>query len=177
MKIKTTKQNHQLINADNGSDEYYTPAKIVEAARRVLGGFDLDPASSHVANRRVKAKNFFTASDCGLTHKWGGRVWMNHPFGKTTNRPWIAKLAAEYAAGRVTEAICITFASTSEKWFAPLLAQPQCYFTGRTNYHLPNGEIKRGATKGSVVTYFGKNVEKFAREFSKLGTVKVVYAP
>ena len=98
---------------------------------------------------------------------------MNHPFGRKTNRPWIAKLAAEYASGRVTEAVCITFAATSEQWFAPLLAQPQCYIKGRTNYHLPDGTVKRGVTKGSVVTYFGKNVEKFAAEFRSLGTIKI----
>jgi len=168
-------KSHQLINSDSGSDEYYTPAEIVAAAWRTMGGIDLDPASSRTANKRVNAKKIFTAKDDGLHKNWGGRIWMNHPFGRTTNRAWIAKLAAEYLAGRVTEAVCITFAATSEQWFRPLLLHPQCYLNGRTNYHLPSGELKRGVTKGSVVTYFGRNVAKFAREFRSLGVIKVTY--
>lgn len=53
---------HQHINATSGDFEYYTPDKIVEAARRTLGGgFDLDPASSQTANARIKAKRIFEA--------------------------------------------------------------------------------------------------------------------
>ena len=45
-------KNHQHINADGGSDEYYTPTEIVAAAWRTMGGIDLDPASSKTANVR-----------------------------------------------------------------------------------------------------------------------------
>lgn len=44
----------QLINQDSGDVEYYTPAQIVEAARVVLGGIDLDPASSEAVNNRFR---------------------------------------------------------------------------------------------------------------------------
>lgn len=77
------------------------------------------------------------------------------------------------AQGRTIAACCITFASTSEKWFRPLLAFPQCFIHGRTNYRLPDGTIKKGATKGSVVTYLGPEVQRFAAEFRTLGTVKI----
>lgn len=166
-------KNHQNINADAGSDDYYTPEEIIIAARRTMGEIDLDPASSIEANRRVSAARIYTAADDGLKRKWTGRVWMNHPFGRETNGPWIAKLAGEYAVGNVTEAICITFAATSELWFRPLLAMPQCYLHGRTNYFLKDGTRKVGVTKGSVVTYFGRNVKEFAAGFCELGTVKV----
>ena len=42
-----------LINQTSGKVEYYTPADIVEAARRVMGSIDLDPASSPAANETV----------------------------------------------------------------------------------------------------------------------------
>lgn len=168
-------KNHQHINGDSGSDEYYTPQPIIDAARRVMGGIDLDPASSPEANKRVRAARFFTQADDGLAQPWTGRVWMNHPFGRETNRPWIAKIARECQGG-VSEAICITFAATSEQWFAPLLNRPQCYLAPRTNYYLKDGTLKKGVTKGSVVTYFGPNVGKFAREFSALGIVKIPWA-
>jgi hypothetical protein len=168
-------KNHQNINGDSGSDDYFTPLEIVEAARRVMGSIDLDPASSVIANERVKADRIFTLVDDGLSQQWWGRVWLNHPFGKTTNRPWIAKLCAEYTAGRMEAAICISYASTSEQWFHPLLERPQCFFWKRTNYFLPDGTLKKGVTKGSCVTYFGQHVQKFALEFSKMGTVKTPY--
>ena len=50
------------------SNEWYTPTQYVEAARRVLGGIDLDPASCEVANATVKATRYLTKDDDGLAH-------------------------------------------------------------------------------------------------------------
>jgi hypothetical protein len=55
------------------SNEHYTPAKYIEAARTVLGGIDLDPASCEEANKVVKATAFFYKDDDGLTKEWWGR--------------------------------------------------------------------------------------------------------
>jgi hypothetical protein len=164
---------HERINADSGNFEYYTPANITLAARAVMGAIDLDPASSAVANLNVKAAKFYT--DRGLEQPWAGRVWMNHPFSKEHNADWIAKLVSEYESGNVTEACCICYASTSEKWFRPLLAYPQCFIHKRTNHLLPDGTVKKGCTKGSVVTYLGERVENFAAVFELIGTVKVPF--
>lgn len=162
--------NAQLIHQDSGNFEYYTPSEITQMAREVMGGIDLDPASSSIANSKVGSKAFF--SEKGLERVWYGRVWMNHPFSRTNNPLWIRKLIDSYKTGIVEQACCITFAATSEVWFRPLLAYPQCFIHGRTHYSLPSGDKKVGATKGSVVTYLGPNVEKFKRVFSEIGTVK-----
>lgn len=193
-------ENHQFINQTSGEVEYYTPIAIIEAARRVMGVIDLDPASSAQANSTVKATRFFDEQVNGLTQQWIGKVWMNHPFGsgwaactsicrRTTcikrgfhvyrdipsNDDWIQKLESEYKSGCVTEACCITFASTSEAWFQPLLKRPQCFLAPRTNYLLPDGTTKKGVSKGSVVTYYGNNVARFAEMFAQFGQVKVAY--
>lgn len=161
--------NAQLINQTSGCVEYYTPAAIIEAARRTMGGIDLDPASSPTANRSVQAGRIFTAADDGLSQRWHGRVWMNHPFGRTVNRLWIGKLVEEFRRGHIDQACCITFASTSEAWFSPLFAFPLCFLSPRTNYLLPDGNVKRGVTKGSVVAYLGSNGQRFAQEFGRFG--------
>jgi hypothetical protein len=92
------------------------------------------------------------------------------------NSDWIDKLIREWGAESFDQACCITYATTSEDWFRPLLAFPQCFLHGRTNYRLPNGDVMQGNTKGSVVTYLGYNQRDFAKAFSKLGTVKVAWS-
>jgi len=126
---------------------------------------------------------------------------MNHPFGKAENpcknpctkktcikrgyhlteylpgnANWIDKMVEEYLSGRVTEACCITFAATSEDWFRPLLVRPQCYLIPRTNYLGPDGKPVEGVSKGSVITYFGTNVDGFYHAYKKFGEIRVNYS-
>lgn len=166
-------KNHQLINQDSGNTEWYTPPYIVEMAREVMGFITLDPFSSSKANEIVKASIFMDRYDKPLDKSWRGNIWMNHPFSREMNKLCIDKLVSEYEKGNVKQSCNICFASTSEKWFRPLLDFPQCYIYGRINYLLPNGQVKKGVTKGSVVTYMGNNVDKFIEVFSKIGRVKI----
>jgi len=133
--------NDQLINQDSGEFEYFTPIEIVNAAREVMGSIDLDPFSSSTANMEIKADLFFDMD--GLDHNWHGNIWMNHPFSRKMNKPCIEKLIFQYGKYNIEQACCITYASTSEKWFQPLLDFPQCYLSPRTNYFLPDGSLKR----------------------------------
>lgn len=193
--------NHQLINATSGDVEYFSPLPIVDAARRVMGSIDLDPASSVLANERINARNYFTRDDDGLKRSWVGNCWVNHPFHagwsacdekcqrKTcharghiyhdipSNADWVRKMTSEYVRMEVLAITCITFAATSEEWFQPLMEYPQCYLSPRTNFYLPDGTLKHGVSKGSVVTYMGPAVDKFALEFAPMGTIKVKYEP
>lgn len=156
---------HQYINQDSGQVEYYTPPLITACADKLMGRIDLDPASSAAANRFVKANLYYTKEEDGLALPWFGCVWLNHPFSKKLNKTWIERLISMYDSGAIVQACCITFASTSEGWFAPLLRFPQFYFTGRVQYLGADGlPVKRwnenkgrmelsGSTKGSVVTF------------------------
>ena len=161
----------QLINQTSGNTEYYTPPAIVEAARQVMGGIDLDPASSLMANAYVNAHQYYNELHDGLSKVWRGRVWMNHPFGRNSNPAWIFNLIDHHERGLVEQACCITFACTSEAWFRPLFAYPMCFLSPRTNYLGPDGETVRGVTKGSVVTYLGPNVSGFVQCFASFGAV------
>ena len=164
----------ELINQTSGDVEYYTPLPILEAARDMVGQFELDPFSNAEANKRVQAMRFFTKEDDGLKQSWECQsFWMNHPFSKTLNPLCVLKVVAEHEIGRAGEGFCLTYACTSERWFQPLLDRPQCFLSPRTNYHLPDGTLKKGVTKGSVVTYFGSRVSFFKGCFRHLGKVKV----
>lgn len=168
--------NASMINQTSGEQEYYTPPHIVDAARKVLGGsISLDPATSIRANEIVGAERIFTRESDGLSREWFGTVWMNHPFGKTENPLWIQKFLEEYRSGRMQAGCCITFACTSERWFRPLLEFAQCFLSPRTNYLLPDGSVKKGVTKGSVVTYVGPDFERFACVFAAHGVPKFTW--
>lgn len=75
------------------SDSWGSPSLIVDAARDVMGGIDLDPASSAVANLTVKASRIYTVEDDGLSRPWRGRVFLNPPGGQV-NAFWLKWLAS-----------------------------------------------------------------------------------
>lgn len=190
------KNRSQQINQSSLNVELYTPPEIIQAARTVLGEIDLDPASSEIANQRVKAKRIFTKADDGLHQDWRGNVWMNHPWGAREtackknckkkacvkrgyhldkelpgNAAWINKLVNEYERGNVDQALCITYASTGEAWFKPLKRYPLCLLDGRTSFYTPEGIKLNQNTKGCSVAYLGKNISAFIKSFSEFGGV------
>jgi hypothetical protein len=80
-----------------------------------MGGIDLDPASSVLANEvgGINARKIFTIEDDGLSQPWSGRVWLNPPGGRVGQRSraavWWDKLLSEYSSGRVKQAIFLGF--------------------------------------------------------------------
>jgi hypothetical protein len=198
------KASHQLVNQSSGTVEYYTDPRITWAAREVMGSIDLDPASTPIANAfGVFAQRIFTKEDNGLTPRWKGNIWLNHPFHRgekacpqdrdkckknvcktrghidqdiPSNATWINKAVSEYQKGNATSLILICFASTSEAWFRPLLDVPLCFLTPRTGYYRPDGTLADDVTKGSVVAYMGPDTDRFKRTFEtnyNLGVVKI----
>lgn len=75
------------VRHSSESNEFYTPEYIVEPARYVLGGFDLDPASSAFANELIRATIYYTEEQNGLLVPggWHGRVILNCPGGLVDN--------------------------------------------------------------------------------------------
>lgn len=65
----------------SASVDHYTPPAVTEAARKVLGRVDLDPASSERANTLVQAKRIFTLEDNGFARPWHGLIFLNPPGG------------------------------------------------------------------------------------------------
>ncbi len=160
-----------------GNPEWYSPAEYVEAARRVLGAFDLDPASCETANRVVKAASIYTAHDNGLQHPWSGRVWLNPPYSSRLVKAFVARLVSEYEAGTVTAAVMLTNNATETRWFqqAARAAAAICYPGKRVRFQTPDGSA--GAPlQGQALFYFGPFARRFKREFSHVGIVTVTSA-
>jgi hypothetical protein len=151
------------------SSEHYTPARYVAAARRVMGGIDLDPASCAEANEIVKAKRFYSEDENGLEKEWPGRIWLNPPYGGKT-AAFIEKLIDETAAGHIAEATVLVNAHcTDAAWFRALWDGLLCFTDHRINFY--GDEERSGSTHGSVFAYFGPNQTLFVELFSEFGAV------
>jgi phage N-6-adenine-methyltransferase len=159
------------------SDEWYTPAKYIEAARIALGGFDLDPASSPKANEIVRAKKIFTRADDGINRPWKGRVWLNPPYALINGRrssagAWGAKLVVEYTEKRVDAAILLVNAVTDAGWFQPFWDYPICFTDHRIEFYTPNG-LPRSPVSGNAFVYLGHAPKRFADAFAEFGPTMV----
>jgi hypothetical protein len=154
------------------SNEWYTPAPCIEAARRVLGSIDLDPASSEQANGTVRAERFYSLADDGLAQPWVGTVWLNPPYGgKGGSGRFVARLVDAYAAGDVTAAVCLVSSHSADtEWFRPLWDHLLCFSYGRIPFISSSGEAD-APTHGSVFAYLGKDWPAFAAEFGRFGAV------
>ena len=165
------------VDSMDSEGDYYTPDKIVDMARIVMGGIDLDPASCKLANwgdaqhSGVRAARYFTAIENGLDQQWSGRVWLNPPFSQW--REWLSHLIGEMDAGRVTQACVLApiNAVTGLAFFDTGFvrrADRLLITEGRPNYWGP----KAGSpTSGYAIYYFGPNGDKFDVEFGRFGVV------
>ena len=156
---------------NTGDENWYTPPEYLEAARAVLGGFDLDPASSREAQETVKAARFFTREQDGLSQPWHGRVWLNPPFSRADS--FVTKLLAEFNAGNVEAAILLTNACTDTDWFHKVFSvcRAICFTDGRISFvHASRGSCGGGRV-GQTFFYFGNDIDAFAASFEPIGTV------
>ena len=80
----------------------------------MLGGIDLDPASSKVAQKTVKANRYFTKVEDAINREWHGRIFMNPPYYRDLMPRFTEKLIGEFRAGRVCEAIVLVHSLTDE---------------------------------------------------------------
>src|SRR5208337_5588340 len=84
-------------------DEWYTPKEYVDAARSVMEGIDLDPASCEEANVTVRATRFYSVDENGLDQEWHGRLWMNPPYTRQLIGQFAEKLVNHYLNGTVSQ--------------------------------------------------------------------------
>ena len=188
----------QVVKHSSQSVEHFTPHDVVDRARRLLGGIDLDPASCPKANEIVRAERIFTKDDDGLSRRWLGRVWCNPPGGKIAGKSlaklfW-EKLVASWLARDVSEACFLAFnmemlQTTQIGGGQPMGAFPFCVPSRRIAFLYVEADgdehftVGGGPTHANVVAYLptlhvysaaGSRAQlaDFAEAFSSLGFCK-----
>jgi ParB family chromosome partitioning protein len=162
-----------------GDVEWYTPGYLLEAAVQVMGGIDLDPASSDAqqAAAPIKAARYYTIENDGLAQPWCGRVFLNPPYAARLIDTFVAKLLTERQIGHLQQGVLLTNSSTETRWWhdAASHCDAVCFLRGRVRFlKLVNGVLTRGSSSPShphSVFYFGREVSRFVRVFRSRGLV------
>jgi phage N-6-adenine-methyltransferase len=157
-----------------GENEWYTPLKYIDMARRVLGEIDLDPASSYEAQKNIQAARFYTKETNGLTAEWHGRVWLNPPYAQPFIAEFASKMVHERRERHVSAAIMLTHNYTDTAWFheAAEIVDAICFTRGRIRFMDSDGNTC-APTQGQAFFYYGDDVRKFTEEFVSVGFVVV----
>lgn len=153
--------------------EWYTPSRIIAAARETLGSIDLDPASCPAAQARVRARRYLTARDDALRPDadWtAGTCWLNPPYGAQLPG-FAARLLAELAQGRVGAAIWLSNCSTDTVAVQSLLAEAAwiCLPRGRIFFDRPAGG-RASPARPSILIGLGR-IPPAPRAMARLGPV------
>lgn len=165
--------NNVHVSNNSGENEWYTPVQFIDAARDVMGGIDLDPASNDVSNAWIQASTFYTKDDNGLAKDWSGRVWMNPPYAQPLIQQFCEKVVASYVDGSVPEAIVLVNNATETRSFQFMAVECTaiCFPKGRIRYLDESGKPANTPLQGQAFLYFGDRPERFADVFQKFGAV------
>jgi len=164
----SSKKTLKTLTSSN-SDEHNTPSYLVEAAREIMGGIDLDPMTNLIANETIKASNICTKEDDGLTKDWYGRVWLNPPF--SLSKLAIPKLIESYENGNVIQAVLLIKSDVSTQKYKLLYPYPFCELDKRVKFE--NTSNKDSSPFPVVMFYLGQDFYKWNQVMSKLGKVHI----
>lgn len=159
------------------SDCYYTPKRYVDAARLVMGGIELDPTSSDLANKTVQADRIYTLDNSIFRNPLNCEtMFFNPPYSDPA--PFIDRVVFEFEQGNIGKIIGILNVDCSTRWWREIekIASAYCFLHDRVQFDMANDlqtEIT-GADSNNrcqFVFYAGFNTNKFKDVFSGLGKV------
>lgn len=170
----------KLMSAERELDEWVTPDLYTSLARFVMGDIDLDPASSKEANIYVKAHDFYTIDDDGLSseNKWSGRIFLHPP---NNQKAGFLNIAANYLKEEKIEIIVLVPISHTTAWFNnlyPVNGSPWkaiCFPYKRIHvlgaHSKQNKKAQSNPPIASCFIYGGENIKLFIEIYSMIGPI------
>lgn len=174
-------------------DQWMTPPDIIELAREMMQGIDLDPASHPIAQQYIKAKEFcaLEIGKNGLIEEWSGNVWCNPPYSRENIGAFVGKLLIAQYEHSFKQCLFLVNSATDAQWYHHLLnnCSAFCLWKGRIKFwKIENGEalekwegerskeLSRGKAGNSprylnTLFYFGDNVNRFRYYFGDKGFI------
>lgn len=170
------------VYLSSASNDWGTPAYLVKLAREVFDEqcIDLDPCSTAVAQRTVKARRFLGKSDDSLQQPWCGRVFINPPFGVlgscSQQGLFLRKALEEHGAGRASEVLLLLKAAIGYSWFQQVFQLPHAFLKQKVSFVCQDNSYRQPSHEasnphGTVVVYLGKNVHRFCHVFSEIAAI------
>ena len=155
--------------------EWDTPLDFVQAARRVMGSIDVDPASNERANKRIQADKFYTMKDSGLDKTWHGNVWMNPPYSQPLITQFCNLIVEKYKNNEIKQACILVNNATETNFFQNMLSIciAICFIRGRVKFIDKAGNSSGTPLQGQSILYLGNNLKGFIKEFETFGIIMV----
>lgn len=163
------------------NNNWGTPSKYIESARKVMGSIDTDPASNDAAQQIVKANVYYTEQNSGFDNQWFGNVWLNPPYGYGLAKPFMESLVSQYDTSAVSQAITLTNGVHDTNWWVGTVSRvcsAVCLPDHRIAFIDPvTGEHERGNDRNQLFTYLGDKPEAFCEEFNQYGLCVIPQRP
>lgn len=180
--------------------ELITNKDLIAAVHSLMGGIDLDPASSKVANSYIEAQEYFSPQDDGLNvQEWYGRVYLFPPGGAyffdkkqdrwkmsrgssgsltSSHALWFKKLHRLWLADVVTEAVFFTNCTDMIRYDQRIFDFPICILKTATSL-IKNSSEGLGIQKTGtcLVVYLqnktepGESTQRFIDIYSERGRI------
>ena len=188
------------VGARREDAEMITSTDLASAANELLGGIDLDVASSAVANQYVGADQFYCPSDDGLNcQPWFGKVYLFPPSGcyfwdiknerwkmtrssamtlTSSHAVWFRRLYREWLANEVEQGLYFTNCPDMIRYEQKIFDFPMCILkTAPFLLRRIGDEVKRHKTCTSFLVYLPpkhdteKAIENFVDIYSEKGRI------
>ncbi len=161
-----------LAQHSKATARWGTPEDIVERARRVMGGIDLDPCSESKFQTTVKAVRYYSLTERGedgLLLPWNGRVFVNPPGGMIRSF-WERGLSQP-----VEQLIWIGFSMEQLGQLADASAHPSdfsiCFLRKRISFQR-HDDYEGTPSHANFVSGVNVDHATFVREFGPLGKIQ-----
>lgn len=162
------------------SQEWSTPAKYVNAVKKVFGGeIDLDPCTNcySIVNAAVE---YHLPQQDGLKESWDyPRIYVNPPYGadrerNTTIKHWLYRCAVSHKCYNSEVIALVPVAANTGHWknyvWGRATAVAFLYDT-RLRFLVDGRDEGKGAPMACAMIYWGKHFERFFDVFIQYGAV------